>query len=132
MSLKEPPVYETLSYAWGDPILNNEIVANGRVIKITKHLHTALRHLRKGDEPRVIWADGICINQSDPDERSFQVRMMGDVYQKGTKLQIWLGEVEEIESNTGRSTPTFNYWLVRNNVNLFTQFLKSQKLIKTL
>ena len=131
VSLKEHPVYETLSYAWGDPILNNEIVANGRVIKITKNLHTALRYLRKSDEPRVIWADGICINQSDLDERSFQVRMMGDVYQQGEKLQIWLGEAEEILSEFGRSTPLHNNWHLGNDAKLLTEFLQSQKLMKT-
>ena len=132
VSLMEHPVYETLSYTWGDPILNKEIVANGSSMKITKNLHTALRYLRNTDGPRVIWADGICIDQWDLDERSSQVGMMGDVYQKGTNLQIWLGEAEEIESNTGRSTPKFDYWLDRNNVTLLTQFLQSQKLIKTL
>lgn len=134
VSLMEHPVYETLSYAWGDPILNNEIFANGRVIEITKSLHTALRYLRKSDEPRVIWADGICINQSDLDERSFQVGMMGDIYQKGKELQIWLGEAEEITSNTGHSTKPMNYWLfqIGNDVEIFTKFLQSQKLMKTL
>ena len=132
LSLKEHPVYETLSYAWGDLALNNEIIANGRAIKITKNLHTALRYLRKSNEPRVIWADGICINQLDLDERSSQVGMMGDIYQKGKELQIWLGEAEEIESEFGRSAPPSNSWHDENDVKFFTQFLQSQNLMKTL
>ena len=132
VSLKEHPVYETLSYAWGNPTLNKEIVANGRDIKITKNLHTALRYLRKTDGPRVIWADGICINQSDLDERSNQVGIMGDVYQKGKELQIWLGEAEEIESNIVRSTTLYDLWHDDNDVRFFTQFLQSQKLMNSL
>ena len=132
VSLMEHPVYETLSYAWGDPALNNEIVANGRVIKITKNLHTALRYLRKSDEPRVIWADGICINQSDLEERSSQVGMMGDVFQRGKELQIWLGEAEEIESEFRRLTPLEDYWCLRDDAKFFTHFLQSQNLMKTL
>ena len=133
VSLKEHPVFETLSYAWGDLALNNEIVANGTVIKITKHLHTALRYLRKSNEPRVIWADGICINQLDLDERSSQVGMMGDIYQKGKELQIWLGEAEEIESEFERSTTLIDSWHhEKTAVKFFTQFLQSQNLMKTL
>ena len=133
VSLKQHPVYETLSYAWGDLALNNEIVANGGVIKITRNLHTALRYLRKTDGPRVIWADGVCINQSDLDERSSQVGMMGDIYQEGKGLQIWLGEAEEIESEFGRSTTLCDSWQFEpEHAEFFTQFLQSQNLMKTL
>lgn len=132
VSLKEHPVYETLSYAWGDPILNDEIVANGGVIKITKNLHTALRYLRKSDESRIIWADGVCINQLDLDERSSQVGIMGDVYQRGKHLQIWLCEAEVMESEFRRSTPPSEYWNLENDVKLFTQFLHSQRLMTNL
>ena len=132
VSLREHPIYETLSYTWGDPTLNNDIVANGRVIKITKNLYTALWYLRKSDEPRVIWADGICINQSDLDERSSQVGIMGDVYRKGKKLQVWLGEAEEMESFPERSTPRSSTWHSGNDVSSFMRFLQSQKIMKTL
>ena len=132
VSLNDHPAYETLSYVWGNPILNNEIVANGRVIKTTKNLHTALRYLRNSDEPRLIWADGICINQSDLDERSSQVGMMGDVYRRGKELQIWLGEAEEIKSEFRRSKSPAEDWHMDNNAKFLTQSLQSQKLMKTL
>ena len=96
VSLNDDQEYETLSYAWGDSTLNKEVLANGSVINITTNLHTALRYLRRSDRPRVLWADGICINQRNIDERAFQVSIMGDVYRKGRELQIWLGEAEEM------------------------------------
>ncbi len=87
VSNDDNPEYNTLCYVWGDPTSNAEIVANGRAIKKTTNLHTALRYLRKTDESLTIWADGICITQSDLDERASQVRIMGDIYTMGRELQ---------------------------------------------
>ena len=44
-----------------------------------------------------MWADAVCINQSDLDERSSQVSIMGDIYKNAQKCQVWLGTVEEIK-----------------------------------
>ena len=101
ISLDDKPEYETLSYVWGDPTLNKEISANGDVLRVTTSLHTALRYLRSTKNPRVIWADGICINQGNLNERSSQVGMTGNIYRTGKELQIWLGEAEELASHTG-------------------------------
>jgi hypothetical protein len=42
-------------------------------------LHTAL------------WVDALCINQSDIEERSHQVSMMGDIYKNAECVHAWLG-----------------------------------------
>jgi hypothetical protein len=34
----------------------------------------------------------ICINQNDPDEKSEQVPMMGEIYRQATKVYAWLRE----------------------------------------
>ncbi|KAF4636056.1 hypothetical protein G7Y89_g2030 [Cudoniella acicularis] len=39
-----------------------------------------------------IWADGICINQSDIEERNAQVRLIGSIYQLARHTIIFLGE----------------------------------------
>ena len=101
ISLDDKPEYETLSYVWGDPTFNKEISENGDVLYVTTSLHTALRYLRLTEAPQIIWADGICINQGDLDERSSQVGIMGDIYRTGKELQIWLGEAEEVADHTG-------------------------------
>ena len=49
------------------------------------------------DRSLQIWADAVCINQNDVDERSSQVSIMSDIYQEAKKCQIWLGTVEEIK-----------------------------------
>ena len=131
VSLEDRPEYETLSYVWGDPILSNEIIANGSVIKITKNLHTALWYLRGPDVPRVIWADGICIDQSDLDERSCQVRMMDDIYRQARGVQIWLGEAKDIVSDTEQSAE-LDLWILGDTVKRFAEFLQSEKILSTL
>ncbi|KAF2239752.1 hypothetical protein EV356DRAFT_109915 [Viridothelium virens] len=40
----------------------------------------------------MLWADAICINQDDLDERSHQVSMMGLIYSKAKGVIAWLGE----------------------------------------
>jgi hypothetical protein len=37
-----------------------------------------------------MWADAICINQEDDDEKSFQVAMMGQVYAAAAHTIIFL------------------------------------------
>ncbi|XXH05964.1 hypothetical protein Hte_012407 [Hypoxylon texense] len=99
--LGDSPPYETISYVWGDPREKVNIVCNGRSLAITAALADALRHFRSPEETRrSLWADAICINQSDNEERGRQVRRMKDIYSKASRVLIWLGE-ERDESDRG-------------------------------
>jgi hypothetical protein len=40
----------------------------------------------------MLWADAICINQNDFDERSEQVKLMANIYSTAYRTLIWLGE----------------------------------------
>lgn len=62
--------YEALSYVWGDPMKTEYLICNGKLLEINASLATALRALRRPDASRTLWADGICINQQDMDERA--------------------------------------------------------------
>lgn len=106
-SLYEPAVYEApgpqnhafeaLSYVWGsedDPGLAFVQTSAGistRTISIGRNLESALRHLRYGDKPRKLWVDAICINQTDDDEKSVQVRRMSRIYQSAYRVVAWIG-----------------------------------------
>lgn len=92
MSLDDNPVYETISYVWGDGKVRKPIVVNGSRIEVTVNLFSALRRFRRPDTPRVLWADAVCIDQGDKNERSSQVRLMGRVYEECWQVLIWLGE----------------------------------------
>ncbi|CAH0056736.1 unnamed protein product, partial [Clonostachys solani] len=55
------------------------------------NLHLALHQLRYETSSRVVWADAVCINQSDVEERSEQVALMGEIFQKAYQVVVWLG-----------------------------------------
>lgn len=87
--------YEALSYCWGDAAAQKIIECDGHPVHVTQSLHSALLQLRRGafDGPRRIWADAICINQQDLEEKSQQVRMMGRIYRRASNVLVWLGPV---------------------------------------
>ncbi|KAK8106967.1 HET-domain-containing protein [Apiospora kogelbergensis] len=91
VNLSDDPDFEALSYVWGDVKKTKEILCNGHLVRVTANLHDALHQLRLPDRPRTLWADALCINQSDLDERSQQVRIMHLIYQSCRRCVIWLG-----------------------------------------
>ena len=93
--LGRDPVYESLSYTWGDQSRKREIWLNSEKFSVTANLECALRYLRKTTEPRTLWVDAICINQDDVEEKNVQVLRMGQVYRQASSTIIWLGEESE-------------------------------------
>jgi len=94
----EPLVnFEALSYCWGDSTKRYPVIGNDSgILWITENLANALSKVKpEGDPPRLMWADGLCINQEDVDEKSRQVRMMGDIYRRAMRVLICLGEQED-------------------------------------
>lgn len=84
--------YEAISYCWGDPADPNPIFCSDSIIWVTDNLYSALRRLRQQSQARLLWADAVCINQSDNREKSWQVQMMAEVYRDADRVLIWLGE----------------------------------------
>ncbi|KAJ5063063.1 heterokaryon incompatibility protein-domain-containing protein, partial [Bipolaris maydis] len=60
-------------------------------LQIGESLRSALMDLRRPMESRVLWADAICIDQSNIHERAKQVGIMGDIYTQATRTVVWLG-----------------------------------------
>ncbi|KAK5039781.1 hypothetical protein LTS07_000276 [Exophiala sideris] len=123
IDLEDPPSYEAISYVCGDPSNRVSITCDDSRIDIYRNLFNALRRFRLTDTHRRLWADCICINQRDSEEKSRQVLLMGDIYSKASKLgdesededtdiavqcinlisqQIWprLKELEEFENKS--------------------------------
>lgn len=48
---------------------------------------------------RTLWADALCINQKDDDERAAQVKLMGLIYFKAQRVRIWLGRDDVTEGD---------------------------------
>jgi hypothetical protein len=91
--LDDEPAYHALSYTWGSPELCCEIKLAGsrESLAITANLDLALRRMRTAGIIEV-WADGICINQRDVQERNQQVGLMGRIYSQCYMGLIYLGE----------------------------------------
>lgn len=94
--LGNPPPYVALSYCWGSTANAAEIIVSGRRVNVTLSLETALRRFRNGGN-LVVWADALCINQSDWEERSLQILRMGAVYRRAKSVSNWLGRWETSE-----------------------------------
>jgi hypothetical protein len=90
----EKPNYEALSYTWGLPTPTRRIWVNGKPINIRKNLYGALFCLRRSRKSRLLWADAICIDQSNAEERKLQVGLMDYIYTRAAKVLIWLGRAE--------------------------------------
>lgn len=88
-------LYDALSYAWGSPERNQSISIDNINLPITSNLHAALLQLRNCFFERIVWADAICINQQDIQERNNQVRHMAMIYAMTSRVIVWLGEAED-------------------------------------
>ena len=86
------PLYETISYVWGDPAKLASIELSGEYLRVPHNTHAALQRMRLGDKPRTLWIDAICINQDDIHERGQQVLLMGRIYSSSTANLIHLSD----------------------------------------
>ncbi|KAL5589240.1 hypothetical protein FOVSG1_011107 [Fusarium oxysporum f. sp. vasinfectum] len=87
--------YDAISYVWGNAAERRSIQCQGHQVDITTNLFEALRQIRHPREPRRIWADALCINQSDLVEKSFHVNMMGDIYAHAQQVVVCLGDDDQ-------------------------------------
>lgn len=90
VSLDSNPVYNALSYTWGEPVFTKRVFIDNAYLDVTPSLHDCLQHLAGYTGSR-IWIDALCINQVDDEEKSRQVQAMARVYRQATKVIIWLG-----------------------------------------
>lgn len=88
-----------------------------KILRNTENLRAALRRIRwlmkirdneyKKDHPAMVvnqqalsetsylWADALCINQDNLEERAVQVQNMGEIYKRAQRTIVWLGESDE-------------------------------------
>lgn len=93
-NLDAAPAYSCLSYVWGSPTEHAAVELNGRTHKVTINLLRALQRLREVDREVTVWIDAICIDQTDDDEKTQQVGLMGRIYREAEEVLVWLGEPE--------------------------------------
>jgi hypothetical protein len=97
VSLDDNPMYLALSYTWGDPSICKTIQIESvdgksrKTFEVTVNLEQALRYFRQENHPVRLWADAICIDQTNDTEKTEQVQQMRDIYGKSTSAIVWLG-----------------------------------------
>ena len=105
--------YTALSYCWGnhgnEKTMTLEIPSRENVyteksqpfrgqprsfeVQIQENLYSALKHLRhENGLLRTVWADALCINQKDIEEKNQQIAIMRSIYSRAEHVFIWLGE----------------------------------------
>lgn len=101
--------YETVSYTWGgengDSRLSQPVYIGPHwdILLQTRNCWEMLRHMRPWKGVRTIWVDAICINQTDMQERQKQVAKMGRIYEKASRVVIYLGP--DLAPPTSTSSP---------------------------
>jgi hypothetical protein len=101
-NLASKPDYETISYVWGGDgrcaelhVVGDDGSGQRAVLPLTESACDALRRMRLPARPRRLWADQVCINQTDVTERSHQVGLMNAIYKNARHVLVWLGRDEK-------------------------------------
>jgi len=117
----KPCTYTALSYCWGpdeprNPILmyveenDNKVLPHltstlpSGIFYVQDNLNAALRQLRDPKVDVIIWADAICIDQSDSQEKSGQIARMDEIYTRASNVCDWL------VTETAQSKETFPFF----------------------
>ena len=97
--LDDAPKYAALSYRCSEVKAGCTISVNKKPFQVGQNLYDAFYRLRDFllTEVGYLWVDAVFISQSDSDERSQQVQMMREIYEKAYKVYIWLGWPDDPE-----------------------------------
>lgn len=93
--------YVALSYCWGDGASGTHLILAGYRVQITINLYHALWQVRARGH-YLVWADGLCINQDDLEERSEQVLRMAAIYRSASLVIAYLDSQDPMDER--RST----------------------------
>jgi hypothetical protein len=118
--LSTVPPFTALAYTWGSPLqdIDNarlkprsstcKIECSGNTAKVGENLYDFLALCRQDVLHNLyghLWIDALSINQGDIQERSEQVKLMGDIYQKAMRVVVWLGPKDQL---THKATKLMN------------------------
>src|SRR3569833_417526 len=107
LSADPPPLYNAVSYTWGEPVFESTVLCNGphNPLPVTPALESVLHHLRQKylidvepDAQLPLWIDGLSINQRDAADKAHQIRRMASVYAQAQATIVWLGAEDETSS----------------------------------
>lgn len=102
------PLYNALSYVWGPPPPQHNILLNGRSFAIRENLWHFLSDYVAGFwrmQDTYWWIDQLCIDQEATSEKNHQVKLMSRIYKNAHLVVSWLGR-EKFDA----ALSTDQYW----------------------
>ena len=88
--------YRAFSYTWGEPTLCSMMfLPDDHIIAVTKSVENILLYVVETQMREYFWIDAICICQANVDEKSLQVRLMGEIYASAATVIVNLGPSSE-------------------------------------
>ena len=91
-----------LSYCWTTANPDRTILVSGQEFQVRPNLYHYLQQVQKESRHDWMFIDAICIDQTNPTEKSTQIRLMGDVYRSAKSVEIWLGIVRTSDDYSAR------------------------------
>jgi len=87
-----PPGFVALSYVWGDPTDRAIVTVEDRRLEVPRNLRDVLHNIRERHDigSPLLWADAICIDQTNNVEKGFQIPLMGKIYSQAESVFVWL------------------------------------------
>jgi len=106
VSLQDNPKFYALSYVWGNGNERDVITIDDVRKSVTTNLARAIRDVcyhwnqiitsEEAALPHRLWADAVCINQGDVEEKNHQIPLMGTIYSSAVMVLAWIGPPSEI------------------------------------
>lgn len=104
--------FEALSYVWGSDLMPCELIMPTGSVPITKSLHNFLKRLRLEHGHRTLWADAVCINQSDIPEKESQVPLMSAIFSTASCVLADLGMADAETETVIRFMRHYWHWAI--------------------
>jgi hypothetical protein len=97
------PAYEAVSCTWGQATRDWMIVVNDLPFGVSENVVAALRALRYQSKTRTLWMEATCVDQQNLAERSSQLQLKGQIFERAASVIVWLG------SGTIKTHETFRF-----------------------
>jgi Heterokaryon incompatibility protein (HET) len=89
-NLDDKPLYIAVSYRWGTEAAEDDLIVEGRALRVRKGLKSMIEALKDERSVRLLWIDAICIHQNSTDEQNHQVQLMGEIYSRADHVVAYL------------------------------------------
>lgn len=91
-SIEAVPPYYAISYTWGDELHTSRIIVNDRRATVRYNCEYVLRQAHAASRGQYFWIDALCIDQKSQQEKTHQVAMMGNLYEKASHVFACVGQ----------------------------------------